>query len=143
MGTFSSRHPQHNSWCRIRFVTIRSALSVKRLTHQVHYALRLCLPISGNFARNPIFIEINMDHLFTLPGRVGEEVIVRGDPHSTLGRCEYRLQISLNVIRIWVRRTFGRSPVCGTWCIPRLNQSTLSHQHHRGMNQYLQVFLDQ
>jgi hypothetical protein len=106
---------------------INAVHSIRLVTDQIHHAVRFFLPIGVN-TRDPILIEINMNHLLTLPGRVGEEVIVWCDPHSTLGCCEYSLLVNTSTIQSWERRTFGRSPVCGTWCIPRLNQSTLTHQ---------------
>jgi hypothetical protein len=102
--------------------------SIRLVTDQIHHNVRLFLPVCGYIARDPIFIEINMDHLLTLPRWVGEEVIVWCDPHTRLCCCEDRLQVNISTIQSWERRTFGRSPVCGTWCMPRLNHSTLTHQ---------------
>jgi hypothetical protein len=113
-------------------ITSAPSPSKRRSTHQVHHTVRLFLAVSGNIARNPIFIEINMNHLLTLPRRVGKEVIVWCDPHTRLGRGEYRLQVNHTARQSWEGRTFGRSPVCGTWCIPRLNHSILTHQLYQG-----------
>ena len=47
-----------------------------------------------------LIVEIDMDHLTRLSGRIRHQVIMRRDPHSSLGSGEHRLDVIPSLLRL-------------------------------------------